>query len=499
MPLVADGGFLFGIRGTREAGFGVDFSWARQYFSAMPEKSLSELPRDLRDLYQKGATALQRQNFDYAIAILQQVLQREPACLECRQALRAAQIKKSGGSTGFFRKVLGGASNSPLIAKAQMAKGRNPIEGMQIAEQILETDPQGSSGNKILAEAAMAANLPKTACFAYEILLKASPRDYDLSMAYGAALAAAGQIAKAETIYSELMLAHPQKGEVAAALKDLSARKTLNEGGYEALADGTGSYRDILRNKDEAVQLEQEKRSVRSDDVAENLIAEYESRLVTEPANLKLLRNIAELCAQKKEFDKSLAYYERIRNSESGADPSLEKTITETALRKYDHLLGQLDLSVPEQAEQAEQLKKERAVFQIEEVRKRAERYPTDLQIKFELGQLYFGSGKFNEAMAEFQKAEKNPQRRLQAMAYLGQCFAAKGMNEMAARRIQEALKEKPGFDDEKKELIYLLGGIFEKMGKKEDALKQYEQIYEVDIGYKDVAAKVEAFYSGQG
>src|SRR5213593_1109392 len=100
----------------------------------MPEKSVSDLPRDLRELYQKGAAALQRQNFDYAIAILQQVLLRDPACLECRQALRAAQIKKSGGSTSFLKKVLGGASNSPLVAKAQMAKGRNPLEAMQIAE-----------------------------------------------------------------------------------------------------------------------------------------------------------------------------------------------------------------------------------------------------------------------------------------------------------------------------------------------------------------------------
>src|SRR5258706_6792915 len=103
----------------------------------MPEKSLSDLPRDLRELYQKGATAIQRQNLDYAIAIFQQVLQREPTFLDCRQALRAAQIRKSGGSTGFFKKMIGGASASPLIAKAQLAKGRNPIEAMQIAEQIL--------------------------------------------------------------------------------------------------------------------------------------------------------------------------------------------------------------------------------------------------------------------------------------------------------------------------------------------------------------------------
>jgi tetratricopeptide (TPR) repeat protein len=476
----------------------VDFSVAGRYFSAMPEKSLSEVPRDLRDLYQKGATALQRQNFDYAIAIFQQVLQREPAFLECRQALRAAQIKKSGGSTGFFKKVLGGASNSPLMAKAQMAKSR-PLEAMAIAEQILENDPQGSAGNKILAESALAAGLPRTAAFAYEILLRNSPKDYDLTMAYGEALSASGQIGKAEATYQELMRTHPHKGEIAAALKNLSARQTLDEGGYEALADGSGSYRDILRNKDEAVQLEQEHRSVKSDDVTGNLIAEYESRLVNEPRNLKLIRSVAELYTQKKQFDKAMEYYERIRSSESSGDASLEKAIADTMIKKFDHQLSLLNLSNPNEATQAEQIKQEKTAFQLEEVRKRADRYPTDLQIKFELGQLYFQAGRFNEALAEFQKAQNNPQRRLQAMAYLGQCFAAKGMNDMAARRLQDALKEKPNFDDEKKELIYQLGSVLEKMGKKEEAIEQFKQIYEVDISYKDVAAKVDAYYSGQG
>ena len=464
----------------------------------MPEKSLSDIPRDLRELYQKGATALQRQNFDYAIAIFQQILQREPAFLECRQALRAGQIKKAGGNTGFFKKMLGGASNSPLIAKAQMAKSR-PAEAMAIAEQILENDPQGSTGNKILAESAMAAGLPKTACFAYEILLKTASKDYELAMAYGAALAASGQIAKAEANYVELMRAYPQKGEISAALKNLSARQTLNEGGYEALADGSGSYRDILKNKDEAVKLEQEARAVKTDDVAGNLIADYESRLVHEPRNLKLVRSVAELYAQKKDYDKSLEYYERIRASEQGADASLEKAISELVLKRFDQLLSQLDAANPDHAAQIEQIKGERAGFQLDEIKKRAERYPTDLQIKFDLGLLFYQLGKFNEAMAEFQKAQANPQRRLQAMAYFGQCLAAKGMNDMAARKLQEALKETPGFDDEKKELIYMLGSVLEKMGKKEEAIDQFKQIYENDMGYKDVAAKVDAYYSGQG
>jgi hypothetical protein len=39
----------------------------------MPEKNLTEIPRPLRELYEKGTAAWHCQNWDYAIAILTQV------------------------------------------------------------------------------------------------------------------------------------------------------------------------------------------------------------------------------------------------------------------------------------------------------------------------------------------------------------------------------------------------------------------------------------------
>ena len=71
-------------------------------------------------------------------------------------------------------------------------------------------------------------------------------------------------------------------------------------------------------------------------------------------------------------------------------------------------------------------------------------------------------------------------------------------MNDLAARTLQNAIKEKSGFDEEKKELIYALGIVLEKMGKMDEAIEQFKQIYEIDYGYKDVAAKVEASYPGK-
>ena len=474
----------------------MDFYAVQGYFRGMPEKNPAEVPRDLRELYQKGTQALERQNFDYAIAILNQVLQREPGFFDCRKALRAAQFKKAGGSTGFFKKMLGGASSSPLIAKGQMQVRKNPLEAIQVAEQVLNSDPGSSGGHKLLAEAALAADLPRTACLSYEILLKNSPKDYELGMAYGEALTRAGQIEKAETVYSDLMLAHPHKPDIGQALKDLSARKTLDSG-YEALAGGTGSYRDILKDREEAVSLEQQQRSMKTDDVAQRLITEYEARLVREPKNLKLPRELAELYSQKKNFTRAIEYCQRIKDSEGGNDPSLDRLITDIQLKKFDYDLSQLDSGAPDYQEQANRITEERQGYQLEDCKGRVEKYPTDLAIRFELGELYFKAGKISEAIQEFQKAQGNPNKRIPAMAFLGQCFARRGMNDLAARTLQNAIKEKPGLDDEKKELIYQLGCVLEKMGKREEAMDQFKQIYEIDISYKDVAAKVEGFYGG--
>jgi tetratricopeptide (TPR) repeat protein len=463
----------------------------------MAEKSLNELPRELRGLFTKGSDALQRDNFDYAIEMFNQVLAREPAQYEVRKALRTAQLKKAGAGSGFFKKMLSTAGSQPLIAKAHLALSKNPGEAMQVAEQVLNGDPNNSGAHKVIVEAATTLELPRTAVISLEIIVRNSPKDVDVAIKFARALADVGQSGRAEKILADLARSFPTDSDLAQALKDLSARKTLDEGGYEALADGSGSYRDILKNKEEAVSLEQQNRQVKTEDVAERLIREYEERLQTEPKNLKLVRSLAELYTQKQQFDKALSYYEQIKASDVGADASLDRSIAETMVRKFDHEVEQLDTSAPDYPDKLAKLQAEKEAYQLSECQKRAERFPTDLQIRFELGQLYFKAGKVGEAIQEFQKAQGNPHRRIAAMNYLAQCFSKRRMYELATRTLQNALKEKLVFDDEKKELIYNLGGVLEAMGKRDEAIKHFEQIYEVDIGYRDVATKVDAFYAG--
>jgi hypothetical protein len=49
--------------------------------------------------------------------------------------------------------------------------------------------------------------------------------------------------------------------------------------------------------------------------------------------------------------------------------------------------------------------------------------------------------------------------------------------------------------DDMKKDIVYELGCVFEATGNIEKAVEQFKEIYSVDIGFRDVAEKIEKYY----
>lgn len=466
----------------------------------MAEITINELPAELRRMHTKAVEAAQRENTDYAIALFAQVLEKAPGFFEGRKQLRAAQFAKAGVvSTGFFKKMLSGAGSSPQIAKAKMALNKNPAEAMAVAEAVLGGDPNNLMAHRIIVDAAVALEMPQTQVFALETMARISPKDKAIVTEFVQAVSDTGANASAaEKVLNDLVKASGYDSDLLQLQKNLSAHKTMDEGGYRALEDGSGSYRDILKNKAEAVSLEQEKRVQKSEDVTERLIGEYSARLQTEPENMKLLRSLAELYTQKNRFDEALEAYGRIKASEHGNDATLDRAMADARVRQMDHQVTQFNPFAPEHAEQVESARAAKIEFQMAECQQRVEKYPTDMAIRFEMGQLYFEAGKIGEAIAEFQKAQGNPHKRIAAMSFLAQCFAKRGMNDSAVRTLQNAIKEKPGFDEEKKDLVYQLGCVFEKMGKKAEAIEQFLVIYEMDVTYRDVGAKVDAHYAAQ-
>src|SRR5205814_2394332 len=149
-------------------------------------------------LLTNGNEALRRDNFDYAIDLFNQVLAREPALYDCRKALRAAQHGKAGDGKGFFKKVLSSAGSSPAIAKGEIALRKDPLEALQIAEQVLNHDANNSGAHRLVVKASTALEFPRTAVMSLEILVKNSPKDRDLAIQFANTLADAGEVNRAE-------------------------------------------------------------------------------------------------------------------------------------------------------------------------------------------------------------------------------------------------------------------------------------------------------------
>ena len=123
------------------------------------------------------------------------------------------------------------------------------------------------------------------------------------------------------------------------------------------------------------------------------------------------------------------------------------------------------------------------------------QRNPTDLQLRFELGEHFVNAQRFREAVPELQRARQNPNARLKAMNLLGICYRELGMLDLAMKQFEDAAKEILTMDAMKKEIVYNLGIVYEKMGAREKSLDCMKQIYEADYGFKDVAERVESSY----
>jgi len=69
-------------------------------------------------------------------------------------------------------------------------------------------------------------------------------------------------------------------------------------------------------------------------------------------------------------------------------------------------------------------------------------------------------------------------------------------MLDLAVKQLEDASKEILSMDAMKKEMVYNLGLVYERMGEQEKSVACMKQIYEVDYGYKDVARRVESSYA---
>jgi Flp pilus assembly protein TadD len=385
--------------------------------------------------------------------------------------------------------------------KAQREMKKDPKRAVELIEKILEDEPYHRQANLALKEAAVAAGWPEVGVFALRTLLEENPRDVKVLHELGRLHHNLGQSDHAVEVYNRINEINPLDAEALRLGKDASARASMMSGGWTQAE----SYRDLIKDKDAAISLEQQSRMQLTGESLDKQITEIYALHQAQPESIDLARRLGALNERKNDIEAATTWYEYAADLTKGTDAGLLRKISDLKMKRFEREIAEDEefLSThgadhelyAKKSEELKLAKKKRAEILIEDARERIERNPTDLQLRFELGELFINAGQFREALPELQRARQNPNARLKAMNLLGRSYSELGMFDLAAKQLEEAAKEILSMDAMKKEIVYNLGLVYERMGEREKSLNCMKQIYEADYGYKDVATRVESSY----
>lgn len=459
-----------------------------------------DLPQNLRSLVQKADAAIQSQNVGYAVQLLLPVVKAEPQFLDGRRKLRkAAAAAKKTASSG--KKLFGGLSGGGLSnMKVQGRVKKEPLAALPELEDLLVEDPYNPQVNGMLYEAAVALDMAETAAFALETIREGHPADTKNMHRLAQHYLLAKEPEKAATIFQAILRVDNTDGEARKGVTNSNAQASITRQGWGQRE----SVRDLLKSKEQSKSLEDNSRKAMTAEQLDARLAEWGEKYNEDPQNINVVKKIAELYEQKEDLPSALQWYDYAFGLNT-ADSALASKVQHLRDKVDDHHFSSLkadleaDPDAPDAAEKRaefEEMQQARRLRQIASAKDRVEKNPTDLQLRFEYGAALLAGGLLSEAIAELQKSKNNPNIRNRSTLLLARCYEQKGIYDLALRQLSECAQELIGMDSTKKEVMYAMGLIHDKLGQKDKALEAFKQIYEVDYGYLDVAQRVESSYS---
>ncbi|MFO7871509.1 MAG: tetratricopeptide repeat protein [Kiritimatiellia bacterium] len=463
----------------------------------MAEIQIEEAPKQIQDLFNRGFTAFERGNLDYAIDLFFSCVEQEPRLQKARKFLRAAEIRKyKQRKRNALSNLVDAVKAFPGYLRAQaMLKSGKADRALTAAETLLRNDPVNPRLVRTFAEAAASANLPSAAIQCLETAREHNPDNISILNYLGVLYQKTGRTRSARECFEKLCEISPNDPSAMKCLKDAMALDSMKTDGWQEASEQAGTYRDLIRDTDEAKVLEQESKAVKSSKDVEALIAEMLVRLEKEPENMNYRRELARLYAQNSRFDEARDVLKKALELSPG-DPELENALNDLRVREYDHEIARLKAEGDEQG--AEAKAREKKGYEFKNLAAMMERYPNDLNLRYRYGLTLFERGELDQAIQQFQLSQKNPKLRINSFYYLAMCFKQKRQYDLAVGQLERAASELYSMDETKKDILYELGQISESMDQRQKAADYYKQIYQVDIGYKDISRKVEEVYKDE-
>lgn len=114
-----------------------------------------------------------------------------------------------------------------------------------------------------------------------------------------------------------------------------------------------------------------------------------------------------------------------------------------------------------------------------------------DYRSHYDLGMAYIEMDLLAEAIREYQIASKSPQFQVKCLEMIGVCFLKQNQPQLAIRQLNKGLSLIGDEVEESMGIKYNLGLAYEMIGDVDNARTHFEDVYVVDVTFRDVADKI--------
>ena len=431
----------------------------------------------------KAEEAFRRRNYDFAVELYRQLIDLDPDLGEARAGLRQA-LKKRFEAKGGGRLLRAVSGALPLSRAKGMRKLGKHEACAKALEDYLKGSPLDVDANLLLGMSLEDAGHFHSARAVYEFVAEIAPKNPEGLKRAGAMMYRTQDHARALEYYERALAADPRDQEALKARKNLAAETALSR-------SGTGSVqhsRELIKDQENTRGLEQARRLHLSEEELNTELTRLETVFAENPSDTDVMLAMADVYEKLKDPEAALDIAKRALQYRKGSF-ELASRVGDLEAKVIKKRVAKADKA----GDTVEATRLEAMLFatEVADFRRRVEIRPGDASLRLQLAKKLIRSHEIDEALAELQKCQAEPRVRNDAVFHMGRCFQEKGIFDLARKQDERALEGTNGINDRAKEILYSLGTIAESKGDSEEARSFYIRIYEVDIGYRDVAEKM--------
>ncbi len=447
--------------------------------------------------YERANQVIATGNFDYGIQLLLTCCKLDPGNLIYRQALRKTEKTKYNNNLRGSRLAFLTTSTTKTKLKAAKAS-RDYLRVLECGEEILVRNPWDVGAQMNMAEAAEALGHLDLAAWILEQARQRDPQDATVNRALARLYEKRGNFGQAIQLWELVRKADPGDIEAQHKAKDLAASATIARGNYDAVLERGANTAPPAEKAPTPRPAKVAQATSVAEDRLSREVAALRKRIEIDPANASAHLQLASLYRRSGKSDEARTVLQQaLVPTSNDFEVSLELADLEIDSFRRNLTITEEKLKATPDDEGLERIRHrlQREIYsrELELYRQKADRYPTEMAHRLELGIRLLRMGQTDSAITELQAARSDPRQRWRAMLYLGYCFKNRKNWRLAQRNFEEALQNLPSTEaSQRKELLFLLADGAAETGDLARAVEFGYELANIDFGYKDIGRLID-------